>query len=575
MKKNSVMVKSMFMSILTAGIFSFGFAFTACSADDDMANEFAADNSQEITAGENEGIKRPIGLVYSDFITPNDVQILNADTTQIAVSKALADKLGIRDFVSRPMGIWQSLDECAYLRRATAQKLIGDKYILTVVRSGLGEVMMGQDYELSTSIFVNPNAGTTRGADGGTDKYTDANNVLHPVAVSINSMVGADGQVTRGAGGAGFGTLTAEQIMAGETFGSCCQTRGFLSDIYNALDRAVTFIKNVKKNGLTINGENHGKVLNLEGTITPRDIHATFGKNKGDTLTIKSKVPYNISLDYYLKLNSKTKIKSVWQMWDEWTLNPIDFKCNYFEGRLDGEFSIAPQMTIGVGGKAELPKDMQDHKLCDLQEIRFTFMAGVVPVAIIVQPHLDLHVNAGVGGKIYTGLKYEYASEFSVGMKYQNGWQPISRYETKKNEFSFIKPTGSFSAEAEAGVTLGCDVLVDGLVGPTLSVGPMLKAGLEGKVAPFDEVPFTFNANVKLGLYGKAGATLKLWKIELLKWETGFNFGPELEIWSYKYPNGTNKGGNNKLLQLVEEMRQEALKQIDAKTDAAVNTIFR
>ena len=175
MKKNSVMVKSMFMSILTAGIFSFGFAFTACSADNDMANEFAADNSQEITAGENEGIKRPIGLVYSDFITPNDVQILNADTTQIAVSKALADKLGIRDFVSRPMGIWQSLDECAYLRRATAQKLIGDKYILTVVRSGLGEVMMGQDYELSTSIFVNPNAGTTRGAGGGTDKYTDAN----------------------------------------------------------------------------------------------------------------------------------------------------------------------------------------------------------------------------------------------------------------------------------------------------------------------------------------------------------------------------------------------------------------
>lgn len=34
-----------------------------------------------------------------------------------------------------------------YLRRATAQKLIGDKYILTVVRSGLGEVMMGQAWE--------------------------------------------------------------------------------------------------------------------------------------------------------------------------------------------------------------------------------------------------------------------------------------------------------------------------------------------------------------------------------------------------------------------------------------------
>ena len=569
-KKN--LVKSMFMNILTAGIFSFGFAFTACSADDDLSNEYSADNSQEITAVDDEGLKRPVGLVYKDFITSNDVQILNADTTEIAVSKALADKLKIKDFVSRPMGIWQSLDERAYLRRATAQKLVGDKYILTVVRSGLGEVLMGQDYELSTSIFVNPNAGTTRGADGSTDKYTDANNVLHPAAVTINSMVDANGQITRGADDRGFGTLTAEQIMAGETFGDA-STRGFFSDVYNAIKNAVTFIENVRKNGLTINGENHGKVANLNGSITPPDIHAPFGKGKGDTLTIKSKVPYNISLDYHLKLNSKVKIKSVGQMVDEWTLNPIDFKCNYFEGRLDGDFSIAPQMTIGVGGKAELPEDMQDHKICDLQEIRFTFMAGVVPVAIIVQPHIDLHVNVGVGGKIYTGVKYEYASEFSVGLKYQNGWKPITKYETTKNEFSFIKPTGSFSAEAEAGVTLGCDVMIDGLVGPTLSVGPMFKAGLEGKIAPFDKVPFTFEAGVTAGIYGKAGAKLKLWKIELLKAETDFNFGPEWEIWSYKYPNGNNKGGSSKLLQLVEEMRQQALSEIEAKTSQAFNEI--
>ena len=567
-KKN--LVKSMFMSILTAGVFSFGFAFTACSSDDDLLSESPVDDCQEITATDSEGIKRPLGLVYTDFITPNDVQILNADTTQIAVSKALADKLDIKDFVSHPMGIWQSLDECAYLRRATAQKLVGDKYILTVVRSGLGEVLMGQEVELSTSIFVNPNAGTTRGADGSTDKYTDSDNVLHPAAVSINSMVGADGQITRSADGRGFGTLTAEQIMAGQTFESC-QTRGFLSDIYNAIKNAVTFINNVRKNGLTINGENHGKVANLKGTITPPDIHAPFGKGKGDTLNIKTKVPYSISLDYHLKLNSKVNIKSVGQMVDEWTLNPIDFKCNYFEGRLDGDFSIAPQMTIGVGGKAELPKDMQDHKLCDLQEIRFTFMAGCVPVAIIVQPHLDLHVNAGVGGKIYTGVKYEYASEFSVGLKYQNGWKPITKYETTKNEFSFIRPQGSFSAEAEAGITLGCDVLVDGLVGPTLSVGPMFKAGLEGKIAPLDKVPFTFEAGVTAGIYGKAGATLKLWKIELLKWETDFNFGPEWVIWSYKYPNGNNKGGSSKLLQLIEEWRLQALNELESATSQAIN----
>ena len=237
--------------------------------------------------------------------------------------------------------------------------------LLTVVRSGLGEVLMGQDYELSTSIYVNPNAGTTRGADGSTDKYTDSNNVLHPVAVSINSMVGANGQVTRSADGRGFGTLTAEQIMNGENFGSG-QTRGFISDIYNAIKNAVTFIDNVRKNGLTINGDDHGKVANLNGSITPPDIHATFGDQKGDTITIKSKVPYNISLDYHLKLNSKVKIKSVGQMWDEWTLNPIDFRCNYFESRLDGEFSIAPQMTIPGSAFATL-SSLQLHKSIRLE----------------------------------------------------------------------------------------------------------------------------------------------------------------------------------------------------------------
>ena len=552
-KKN--LVKTMFMNILTAGVFSF--SFSSCSDDDIPMTEKSIAPVEEIKAADESGIKRPVGLVYTDFITPYDVQILNADTTEIAVSKALADKLGITDFVSRPMGIWQSQNEVAYLRRATAQRLLNDKYILTVVRSGLGEVLMGQDYELSTAVYVNNKAASTRSAGGRTDKYTDQDNVLHPCAVSI----GSSRRGTRSSGGENLMTLTAEQIMNGENFRRG-QTRGFISDAGDAIDKVVTFIDNVRKNGMTIDGEDHGKVLNMSGTATPPDIHATFGEQEGDTINIKSKVPYEISLDYTLKLKSKVDIRSAWDMWNEKTLNPVKFQCSYFEGRLDGEFSIAPQMTIGIGGKAELPEDMQDHKLCDLTEIYFTFMAGCVPVAIIVQPHLDLHINAGVGGKIYTGVKYEYASEFSVGLKYQNGWKPISSYETTKNEFSFIKPTGTFSAEAEAGVLLACDVVVDGLVGPTLSAGPLFKAGLEGKVAPFDEVPFSFEASVKAGIYGKAGAKLKLWKIDLLKWETDFNFGPEWELWSYKYPNGSNKGGSNKLLELVEDMRQQALKGI-------------
>ena len=80
-------------------LFSFGFVFTACSADDDLSNENPLDNNQVIVAGENDAIKQPIALKYEDFITSYDVEILDADTTQIAVSKAYAAKLRHEDNV--------------------------------------------------------------------------------------------------------------------------------------------------------------------------------------------------------------------------------------------------------------------------------------------------------------------------------------------------------------------------------------------------------------------------------------------------------------------------------------------
>ena len=70
--------------------------FTACSDDDDKGDP------NVIKAGENDPLGTPIGLVYTDFITENDV-VHNADTTELTISKALADKKGITNFVNRPM----------------------------------------------------------------------------------------------------------------------------------------------------------------------------------------------------------------------------------------------------------------------------------------------------------------------------------------------------------------------------------------------------------------------------------------------------------------------------------------
>ena len=75
MTTKKFLVKQVLMSTLTAGVLSFGFAFTACSADDDLSNEYSIDNSQEITAVDGE---EGISLVAINGETTKKAAINNA-----------------------------------------------------------------------------------------------------------------------------------------------------------------------------------------------------------------------------------------------------------------------------------------------------------------------------------------------------------------------------------------------------------------------------------------------------------------------------------------------------------------
>ena len=146
--------------------------------------------------------QEPVGFIFNDFLTPDDIQILNADTTQISISKELADKKGIDNFVNRPMGIWLNFREASFLRRGTKQTLAGDRYIIDVVNAELAEVLpIGKDITLKTNLYVNPNAlidGATRGGEGKElsqimeDLSVDEEGCFHPVAIKF------DEEMTRG-----------------------------------------------------------------------------------------------------------------------------------------------------------------------------------------------------------------------------------------------------------------------------------------------------------------------------------------------------------------------------------------
>ena len=73
--------------------------FTSCQDD-------VIDNGKSSPApeGAQKTLLEAYGLTFENFVTANDVQILNNDTTEISVNKALAEKLGITSFVNHPMG---------------------------------------------------------------------------------------------------------------------------------------------------------------------------------------------------------------------------------------------------------------------------------------------------------------------------------------------------------------------------------------------------------------------------------------------------------------------------------------
>ena len=65
-----------------------------CSDDDSSMGGQGGQEMTDTTA---------ISLTYHHFIASDDVIILDADTTRISVSKALADKLVITHFAGRPL----------------------------------------------------------------------------------------------------------------------------------------------------------------------------------------------------------------------------------------------------------------------------------------------------------------------------------------------------------------------------------------------------------------------------------------------------------------------------------------
>ena len=503
--------------------------FTACSSDDDAPEK----DPNVIIAGENDPLGQPIGLVYTDFLTPNDVTH-NADTTELSISKALADKKGITNFVNRPMGIWDKKEHRSYLRRATEQRLVDDHYVLKVVRSSIAEVTKGQEMALNTGIYYNPTrmvsrGGLTRASQGDpeADKYIDDNNVIHPAAITVQRKVD-DGsnaprksRMTRGDGDDGeTATFTIEELYTTPPSGA--------NGWFDWLEEAWNYI--VEKTSYDWNDNKNITLLHTKSTIS-KDIKFNAGPEKGDTISLRFRCPIEFNLDYTLNIRSHGSIESAFV--------PIP---SYLETYIDGYFEANPQLRIGFSKTITLPEDKQRITLFSFSGVGFTFMIGPVPLTIDLDPSVYLKFTSTLMGDAYFGVQYDIATSFKAGVKYDGSWSGIADGEKLKDEFSFINPKVSLRYIGGVGLYFGVDVIIEKVAGPSFNVGPQVKVDAQLSYQIGDD---RVNASIegKAGIGGEAGAKIKIFGFEVAEWHTYFDIGPQWTI--FKYPDdGSGSSGD-------------------------------
>ena len=527
------MRKNRFLSLLMmAAMLATTAVFTACSSDDDSPKN----DPNVIIAGENDPLGKPIGLVYTDFLTPNDVTH-NADTTELSISKALADKKGITNFVNRPMGIWDDQQHRSYLRRATEQRLVGDRYVLKVVRSSVAEVTAGQEVQLNTKLYYNPGRMVTRGGltrasqgDPEADKYVDDNNVIHPAAITLctkpnNGANSEDLDLSQ----AGSRTITIEQMFSGKTDGANSWFSDLWDDIVDAVEEVWEEV--VEATSYDWDDDKTWSLLKSKTTISS-DVKFNCGEQPGDTITLRLRCPIEFNLDYTLNIRSHGSIETAFV--------PVP---SYLQTYVDGYLEVNPQARIGFSKKVTLPKDKERITLFQFSGIGFTFMIGPVPLTIDIDPSVYLKFTSTLTGNAYVGVQYDIATKFRVGFQYKDGnLSGIADGEKVKDEFSFINPKAELELKAGVGLFFGCDVVIEKIGGPTFNIGPQVN--LTGKLS-YQMGDDRINASIegKAGVGGEVGAKLKIFGFEIADWRTYFDIGPQWTI--FKFPDdGSGSSGN-------------------------------
>lgn len=123
------------------------FGFTACSDDGEaLPGGGKPDAASEDTVG--------IVLSYDKFLTPEDVEIMSADTTVISVSRAFVESQEIAVEAGKAVCIWRTMDTEPFIRIITGVTDNGSKLILTTEPGDMGDMWNNLDIKMDTELYV-------------------------------------------------------------------------------------------------------------------------------------------------------------------------------------------------------------------------------------------------------------------------------------------------------------------------------------------------------------------------------------------------------------------------------------
>lgn len=467
-------------------------AFFAIGCSDDAASPGGS--------GTETADSSAISLTYHHFTASDDVIILNADTTRIAVSKALADKMGITRFSGRPMAVWQKVNSLPYIRRVTSEMLDNGRYVLTVDKSASLADVLPEDAEINfdTKIHVNHQAAKAWTRAGGTNAVEDMSarymegDTIHPAVIlyTDNGGAGEDVQVTE------------DMALARSQFTRVSGTDGYAYATAEDLDKS-----------------------DIDWAIVNKDV--TLKAN----IKLDSKADASIGLKVPVKakVNAKIQIKTGFSFKKGITLKK-------FDAGVYGGLAFKPEMNLNVGKSLTLPKDKFTKRLISFPGYTAVFMAGIVPVSITFSPGVIFKVDGTLTGSLSTGLSYRFENELKAGVLYDGSWKAYGEYKQIENKFSMDVIKGNVNLRTGIGFYVSCDAMIYGFAGPEIAVGPRLGLDADATITvPAKGDPtFAFNASLKCGVQSLIGAKLKIWKWTLADWNTTFAISPQWTIWQYK-----------------------------------------